>query len=406
VRDRELYAKILGLVEPWIVADVDLDVQGGRVIVRLGLRAGSELACPECGRSCPGYDTQPRRWRHLDTCQFTTVLAADVPRCSCPEHGVRQVRVPWAEPGSRFTVLFEQLAIDWMRDAGRSATARRLRLSWSQADGIMQRAVDRGLARRRAEETILLGVDEKSFQKREFVTVVCDLETGTVLHVADGRGGDALRSYYAGMTAEQRTAVAAVAMDMHQPYVAATQSALPDATIVFDKFHIAKLAGAAVDQVRRAEAQTLAAEGDDRLKGTRYVWLRNPTLEDARQRRAFASLRNSRLKTARAWGIKETLMGFFDYRQAAAAERYFRHWYNWAIRSRLQPIQRLAKTMQARLSLLLNWCRWPITNAVTEALNSKIQWIKYTARGFLSREGYRRAIYFHCAALDLYPQSF
>jgi transposase len=406
MRDRELYAKILGLPEPWIVVDVELDLNGQSVVVRLGRRDGASLACPECGLACPGYDTQPRRWRHLDTCQFQTVLEADVPRCSCPAHGVKQVRVPWAEPGSRFTALFERLAIDWMQEAGRSATARQLGLTWSEADGIMQRAVDRGLARRPATLTPVLGVDEKSFQGREFVTVVCDLDGGTVLHVADGRGSDALKSCYQAMTDEQRKAVQAVAMDMHQPYVLATQSALPDATIVFDKFHIAKLAGVAVDQVRRQEAKILAEEGDERLKGTRYSWLRNPLGEDAEQRKRFEPLRNSNLKTARAWAIKETLMDFFRYSRESTARTFFQDWFSWASRSRLKPITRLAHTLKSRLSTLLNYCRWPITNAASEALNSKIQWIKYTARGFRSREGFRRAIYFHCGALDLYPQSF
>lgn len=403
MRDRELYAKILGVDEPWGVADVDLDVEGSRVIVSLSHRREAPLTCPECGRECPGYDAQPRRWRHLDTCQFQTILAADVPRCQCPEHGVRQVRVPWAEPGGRFTALFERLAIDWIQAAGRQATARRLGLSWDQADGIMQRAIDRGLARREAVVTPVLGVDEKSFQGREFVTVVCDLDGGTVLHVADGRGRESLQNCYDAMTPAQRDGVAAVAMDMHQPYVAATQAALPDAAIVFDKFHVAKLAGEAVDQVRRSEAKGLAADGDDTLKGTRYAWLRNPRTESARQRREAAGLRASHLKTARAWALKEELMDLFRYSQPAAARRCFRRWYGWAVRSRLRPMVRLAKTLAARLDLLLNHCRWPITNAVTEALNSTIQWIKYTARGFRSREGFRRAIYFHCAGLHLHP---
>ena len=404
MRDCELYAKILGLSEPWTVADVRLDRAAASVVVRLGRRADTPLACPECGQACPGYDSLPRRWRHLDTCQFQTILEADVPRCSCPTHGVKQVKLPWAEPGSRFTALFERLAIDWMREAGRSAAARQLGLSWSEADGIMQRAVDRGLARRPATAAPFLGVDEKSFQGREFVTVVCDLEAGTVLHVADGRGSDALKSCYEAMTAEQRAAVEAVAMDMHQPYVLATQAALPEATIVFDRFHIAKLAGEAVDQVRRAEAKKLAADGDDRLKGTRYSWLRNPLDEDAARRKEFAPLRASNLKTARAWAIKETLMDFFRYRQVKRAADFFRGWYGWASRSKLRPVVRLARTLKARLGTLLNYCRCPITNAASEALNSKIQWIKYTARGFRSREGYRRAIYFHCGGLDLYPQ--
>ena len=119
MRDRDLYSKILGLPEPWLVVDVELDLSGKSVMVRLGRQEGAPLACPECGRACTGYDSQPRRWRHLDTCQFQTVLEADVPRCSCPEHGVKQVKVPWAEPGSRFTALLERLAIDWMQEAGR-----------------------------------------------------------------------------------------------------------------------------------------------------------------------------------------------------------------------------------------------------------------------------------------------
>lgn len=236
------------------------------------------------------------------------------------------------------------------------------------------------------------------------MTVVCDLDGGTVLHVADGRGNDALKSCYAAMTDEQREGVAAVAMDMHQPYVLATETALPEATIVFDKFHIAKLANDAVDQVRRAEAKKLAAEGDDRLKKTRYSWLRNPLEEDAEQKREFEPLRASNLKTARAWAIKETLMDFFRYRQVKRAKVFFHDWYGWASRLKLRPIERLASTLKSRLDKLLNYCKWPITNAASEALNSKIQWIKYTARGFRSREGYRRAIYFHCGGLSLYPQ--
>lgn len=406
MRDRDLYSKILGLTEPWIVTDVELDMTGKSVVVHLGRSDGATLACPECGQACPGYDSQPRRWRHLDTCQFQTVLIADVPRCSCLEHGVKQVKVPWAEPGSRFTALFECLAIDWMQEAGRSATARQLGLSWSEADGIMQRAVARGLARRTAVTTPVLGVDEKSFQGRDYVTVVCDLDDGRVLHIADGRGSGSLSQCYAAMTEEQRQAVEAVAMDMHQPYVLATQGALPEATIVFDKFHIAKLANAAVEQVRRQESKELAAQGDHRLRGTRYDWLRNPLNETREQRRQAKGIRSSKLKTARAWQIKETLMDFFLYSREGYARRFFTEWHSWASRCRLKPIRRLAKTLKSRLNTLLNWCRWPITNAITEALNSKIQWIKYTARGFRSREGYRRAIYFHCGKLELHPHSF
>ena len=403
MRDRELYSVILGLAEPWVVEEVDVDDAGSQVVVHIARPADAPLACPECGKACPGYDSQPRTWRHLDTCQFQTVLACDVPRCRCPEHGVRQVPVPWAEQGSRFSRLFERLAIDWMKEVGRTAAARRLGVTWDQADGIMQRAVDRGLACRKAELVPVIGVDEKSFQGRTFVTVVCDLDGGRVLHVADGRGADSLVECYAEMTPEQRDAVEAVAMDMHQGYVAATRETLPEATIVFDRFHIAKLAGEAVDLVRRQEAKELAAAGIDDLKGTKYVWLRNPLLEAPEKRAEFEALRSSTLKTARAWAIKETLMDFFSIHDERAAKRYFLEWHGWAVRSRLAPIVKLARSLYSRLETLLNYCRWPISNAASEAVNSKIQWIKYAARGFRSREGFRRAIFFHCGKLDLYP---
>jgi transposase len=158
----------------------------------------------------------------------------------------------------------------------------------------------------------------------------------------------------------------------------------------------------AVDQVRRQEAKELAADDDDRLKGTRYAWLRNPLNESAEQKKAAQDIRSSKLKTARAWQIKETLMDFFSYFREADARRHFDAWHRWASRCRLKPMQRLAKTLKSKLGTLLNWCRWPITNAMTEGLNlnSKIQWIKYTARGFRSRNGFCRAILFHCGKLN------
>ena len=172
MRDHELYAQLLGLESPWSVDSVEL----GESSVEVFLHSGSGgLACPECGNSCSRYDSRERRWRHLDTMQYQTILVAQVPRIDCATHGKRQVRVPWAEAGSGFTALFERLAIDWLLTANTSAVAKLMGLSWDQVDGIQQRAVTRGLARRRLQPVARLGVDETSFQKRhEHVTVVVD----------------------------------------------------------------------------------------------------------------------------------------------------------------------------------------------------------------------------------------
>ena len=115
MRDRELYAHLLGLKTPWSVEDVKLDMPGKRVEVVL-VSDAAKLTCPECGEACGRYDSRERRWRHLDTMQFQTVLVAEVPRVDCKKHGVKQVAVPWAEEGSRFTAMFEAVVIDWLTE--------------------------------------------------------------------------------------------------------------------------------------------------------------------------------------------------------------------------------------------------------------------------------------------------
>ena len=177
MEDKELYEKLLGVKEPWDVIDVTVDMQKGCVAVKLGHPKGTKFPCPVCGELCAIYDHEKRRWRHLDSCGFTTILEADVPRICCKDHGVKQVSVPWAEASSRFTALFEAIAISWLKVASLSDVARILKISWEEASGIMERAVKRGLKRRVAVPVKALAIDETSFQKRhEYVTVLYDRE--------------------------------------------------------------------------------------------------------------------------------------------------------------------------------------------------------------------------------------
>ena len=177
MQDLELYRRILGIEAPWHVDAVELKLDAGEVHVHLGHRDGRDWPCAECGTGCKLYDHQPeRRWRHLDTCQYRTILHAEPPRSACPEHGVRVVKLPWAEPSSRFTALFEGLAIEWLKAASQKAVAGLLHLSWDEMHGIMERAVKRGLQRRQAEPVTQIGVDEKAFRKgHKYLTLVNDL---------------------------------------------------------------------------------------------------------------------------------------------------------------------------------------------------------------------------------------
>ena len=129
MQDRQLYAQILGIESPWRVERVDLRLKAEEVHVFLEHAAEEEWACPQCGRRCPLYDHQAEmQWRHLDTCQYRTILHACPPRSHCREHGALVVKLPWAEPNSRFTMLFERLAIDWLGAASQKAVGPRLSL--------------------------------------------------------------------------------------------------------------------------------------------------------------------------------------------------------------------------------------------------------------------------------------
>jgi transposase len=404
IDSRTLYATLLGLKAPWEITDVEMKQPPGEVHIRVALPEGTLWVCPECGSAAPIHDHQERRWRHLDTCQFPTIVHARVPRLQCPTHGIKQLAVPWAEAGSRFTALFEMLAIDWLKHASIKAVAAQLRISWAQADGIMRRAVARGLQRRQLEAPRYLGVDETSFQKRhEYVTTANDLERGVVLHVADDRGRAALDSFWTSLSPEQHHRVEAVAMDMWEPYIRSTREHAPGADIVFDKFHVAQHLGDAVDRVRKQDHRVRLAEGDAILKGTKYHWLENPRGRSWSAARAFNLLRELAPRVGRAWALRQAAMALWDLRSQGVADRNFAVWYRWARRSRLEPMRKVAGMLKRHWANIRTYFVHRITNAGVEAINAKIQGAKRRACGFRNRERFRTAIYFHCGGLDLYP---
>jgi transposase len=310
------------------VERVELKLEQGEVHVFLDHPVGAQWPCPECGELCNLYDHKPTRtWRHLDTCQYQTILHCDPPRSNCEKHGPKVVKLPWAEERSRFTMLFERLAIDWLQAASQKAVAQHLGLSWDEIHGIMHRAVERGLSRRQAEPVKNIGVDEKAFRKgHKYLTIVNDLERGRVLYVAEDRKESSLDGFWPTLTEEQKAGIEGVAMDMWDPYVNSVRKHLAEADekIVFDKYHIAGHLGDAVDRVRREERKNPVAEEDQLLVGTKYLWLRNPKNFTDASWKAFKSLRESALKTARAWALKESAMTLFDYVYESSARKYFR----------------------------------------------------------------------------------
>lgn len=399
------YAQLLGLVAPWTIHYIELDVAKTTLALHIIEAKGTSFPCPECGTTAKIYDHAPvRRWRHLDTMQFMTEIVASLPRISCIEHGVKTVTVPWADALSRWTLLFEAFAIEVLLGTSNITRAMvLLKIGWDSAQMIRERAVERGLARRAAETPDYVGIDEKSFLKgHKYASLMTDLDRGRVLDVVQDRTtASAKELIEKALTPVQRDAVKAVAVDMWEPFATAIGELLPDADIVHDKFHVSSYLGEAVDTVRRVENRTLLKEGDELLKGARYLFLKNELDGDEKAR--FRSLMKEELKVGRAWSLKEAFRHFWDFVRESSAKRFFDRWYFRTTHSRLAPLIKVAKMLKRHLTGLLSHCTHAISNAVTEGLNSKIQGVKSSARGFRTFAHYRIAILFFCGKLNMKP---
>jgi len=398
--------KGMGLGDPWRIVSAQLvGSDPGEVIVEVAHKGGGG-PCPTCLLACPGYDSQRRRWRHLDMWQYQTWIEADVPRVECGEHGVQQIKVPWAEVRSRFTAPFESRVIDWLREASVGAVARNMRLGWKAVYGIQARAVARGLARRPRLAMKRIGVDETSFQKRhEYVTIVTDQAAGTVLYVADGRKGESLEPFFQGLDQSQLEGIEVVAMDMHWPYVKAAAKHVPELSskLCFDRFHVAQHFGNAVDQTRRLENKQLGADGDDSLKGTKYHWLKNPKSLSPKMRSELNELVESSLLVAKVWAVKEAASKLWHYKSWTWAKKAWAALLEWAESIDSPPLQRVVETVGKHLLGILNAIVLGASNAGAESINSKVQALKRRANGYRNRARFRDAILFHCGGLDLYP---
>lgn len=401
----EHYELLLGLKSPWRVKTANLDLGGRKVDIEVEYDPKRPVYCPQCGDSCRRHDHAPMRtWRHLDVMQFTTEIRACIPRVHCEKHGVQTLVAPWAEPGSRFTVLFEAFAVQLLLATGSlEQAAQMLKLDWDSVQRIMDRAVERGMIRRSTEEVTLLGFDEKSFGKgQKYISHMTDHSQRRILDVVPDRTQEAAEKLWSTLPKSQREKVLAVTMDMSAGFASAAKIAAPQADIVYDKFHVHKHLNEGVDLVRREEHQRLSLEGDKTLAKTKYLWLKNGGL-DERSKLKFEELCELGLKTADAWYHKELFTEFWAQDTKEEAQTFFELWHAGVLASELKPMIKVAKTIFNHLEGILNYFSFPISNGIVEGFNSRIQSIKSAARGFRNFKNYRTRIMFYCGKLDLAP---
>lgn len=408
------YAQILGLKLPWEIADAKIDDSDKSVHLTLYHRAGSQFPCKHCKNLCSVHDHgKLRTWRHLDTCDHYTYLHAYLPRVKCLEHGVCTIEPSWSRSSSRFTLQFESFIIDTLQSTQvRSRSALQLRVSEDQLKRIQNQAVKRGLSNRKKFKTSTsyivrhVCIDEKSlFKGHHYVSILYNGETGSVLEVVEHRTQEAAQNAFIQLGQYiDLQGVQVVTMDMWKAFQNAAKLCIPSADIVHDRFHLAQYLNNAVDITRRAENKKLMSQNDDRLKGTKYLWLKNLDNLNNKQKRIHDQLIiDKELKTVKAWKIKEDFKKFFNSNTQQEAIDFFNNWCKSIDKINNAPLLKVAKTFRNHLQGLIDYYKHRVSNAMAECVNMTIQQIKSKARGFKSAKAFRIAILFHLGHLNLYP---
>jgi transposase len=399
MRDTTLMQQALGLTPPWTVVRSDFDTKPGRLDVEIDFTPGSRFACPTCGAAdCPAYDTQRKTWRHLNFFQPQAYLNARVPRVRCETCGIRQVNVPWARPDSGFTLLFEAMVMTMVWAMPVKAVARIVGEHDTRLWRVVHHYVDAGRARTDASEVTRVAIDETAARRgHDYITLFVDIDQARVLFATEGKDAATVAAFADDLAAHggEPKAIEEVCIDMSPAFIKGVTESLPAAAVTFDKFHAVKIINAAVDQVRRAEQKQ-----QDVLRGTRYIWLRNPDNLSERQRSTLEALPTRHLKTARAYQIRLAFQDLYEQPSDEAAG-YLKTWYFWATHSRLEPIIDAAHTVKRHWDGILRWFDSKIANGLIEGINSLVQAAKAKARGYRSIRNLKAMIYLVAGKLDL-----
>ena len=400
MRDTNLLQLALGLTPPWTVTRSDFDPDAKRLDIQIDFAPGSRFPCPSCGAAdCPAYDTEQMTWRHLNFFQHQAYLNARVPRIRCDKCGVRKVHVSWARPDSGFTLLFEALLMTMVSAMPVKTVARMVGEHDTRLWRVLHHYVDQARARTDASAVTRVAIDETAARRgHDYITLFVDIDQARVVFATEGKDAGTVAAFADDLAAHggDAKAVDEVCIDMSPAFIKGTAEHLPNAAVTFDKFHAVKIVNDALDQVRRAEQKRQSL-----LRGTRYIWLRNPANLSDRQQATLDALPTRHLKTARAYQIRLAFQDLYDQTSAEAGAGFLKKWYFWATHSRLAPMIDAARTVKHHWDGILRWFDSKIANGLIEGINSLVQAAKAKARGYRSTRNLKAIVYLLAGKLDL-----
>lgn len=375
---------------------VRTEYEGGEVIFSIR-QERKTLRCENCGsRDVRSRGQVERRFRSLPIGKRATTIAFAIPRVACQTCGlIRQVKLDFADPRRSYTKAFERYVLELSWHMTILDVARHLNVSWDVIKDIQKRDLSRRYGKPRLSHLRRIAIDEIAIAKgHRYLTIVLDLESGAVVFVGNGKGGDALKPFWKRLR-RCHARIEAAAIDMSPAYIDAISTHLPNAKIVFDHFHVIKLFNDKLSRLRR----DLYHEATDTLqrkvlKGTRWLLLKNPeNLDDEldeRQRLQDALSLNQSLATA--YYLKEDLRQFWGQPEKTTAAAFLQGWISRAASSGIRVLQQLSKTIAAHRSGLLAYYDFRISTGQLEGTNNKIKTLKRQAFGFRDQEFFKLKI--------------
>lgn len=382
MKQKDLFRLALGLEAPWMVREVRFSPEEGKLDICLDFPKGATFRCPSCkeeGKNA--YDSEERTWRHLNFFEHQTFIHARLPRIKCPECGIKTAEVPWARPGSGFTLLFEAYLMLLAPEMPVAAISRLAGEHDTRIWRLMEHWVKKARSHLDLSSLTGVGMDETSSQRgHRYVTLFCDLdqEARCVIYACPGKDAETIGSFSRELEEHGKDPleVKRFSADMSPAFISGIEEHFPQAEVVFDHFHLKQAISKAVDETRRAERKEKEA-----LKGTRYLWLKRPENLKEGQRKDLEALLSHGLKTARAYQLSLSFDAFFELEEGDT-EEYLYRWFWRATHSRLEPVRRAAHTIRNHWEGVLAWHRHKINTGVLEAINGLVQEAKARARGY------------------------
>ncbi len=353
------------------------------------------LPCSGCGRRSKRYDRLGERfWRHVPIWGIPVQLVYRPVRIVCPVCGIRRERLPWAEGKQTITRQLSVTIAQWSKLLAIDLVALLFGVHWNTVYGAIRSAVAYGLAHRQISEELYLGIDELSRKKGHvYVTNVYDLRTKTLLWSGEGRTAETLTRFFQECPEAVRASIRGVCCDMWAPYEEVIRAQVPEAIVVFDKFHLLRHLLEAVDSTRKLEYRRLKNTEPELLKGTKYLFLKNPWNLTPHQRERLGYLEHLNLRTNRSYLLKEKFRRVWAYTSPAWAKKFLEHWCWQATHSRLKPMKKFVELVRRHMEGIVNWFRLPIDNGATEAMNNNAKAVSHRAHGYRTASTFITLLY-------------